>query len=82
MSNDIDIEELKQALKPFAEFANTLKPWTSGYSYLEQLEWPEHKAVLCRTYPCDDKSVNVRKLYASDFMKAEKALSDIMKVKK
>ena len=69
-----DIKKLVKALTPLAQFAESLKPWKIG-TFSEQEEYPIHKPVLRRTYPCDTETMYVRELYVEDFRAAQEALS-------
>lgn len=74
------VEELEGALRPFADFEETLRSWHSGkydppFSE-EQREWPSHQPVLRRTRPEDSEKMIVRTLMRDDFDRARSALEN------
>ena len=74
------IRELETALKPFADFEETLRSWHSGkYNppfSMDKDEWPRDRAVLVRTRPVDEERSIVRKLHREDFEAARQALKE------
>ena len=67
------IEELREALGPFAEANKGLQ----GYSrdgMVMKVPHPDHKPVITFDWPIDEAMMKRHKLWGSDFEKAEQAL--------
>lgn len=73
------VRELREALKPFEAFNETLKEWWHGkgeYRERTQSQWPKHDPVLSRTHPVDDMTIKRVSLYATDFARAAAAMEN------
>ena len=71
--------ELRRALKPFAEFEQTLREWKwgeGGHAITLQEPWPRHRAVMRRDRPHETNKGMARRyeLRREDFEEAAKRL--------